>query len=51
VRAVDDLTFAVEPRKGTGFLAPNGAGNVDIDAVDATARARRYVDFPAPCGA
>jgi ABC-2 type transport system ATP-binding protein len=26
VRAVDDLSFAVEPRKVTGFLGPNGSG-------------------------
>ncbi|HZB48684.1 MAG TPA: ATP-binding cassette domain-containing protein, partial [Mycobacteriales bacterium] len=26
VLAVDDLTFAVEPGKVTGFLGPNGAG-------------------------
>src|SRR5690242_5702750 len=26
VRAVDDLTFTVEPRRVTGFLGPNGSG-------------------------
>ena len=26
VRAVDDLTFTVEPGVVTGFLGPNGAG-------------------------
>lgn len=26
VRAVDDLTFRVEPGVVTGFLGPNGAG-------------------------
>ena len=26
VRAVDDLTFVVQPGKVTGFLGPNGAG-------------------------
>ena len=26
VRAVDDLTFQVEPGQVTGFLGPNGAG-------------------------
>ena len=26
VRAVDDLTFTVEPGQVTGFLGPNGAG-------------------------
>src|SRR5690242_227997 len=26
VRAVDDLSFAVEPGRVTGFLGPNGAG-------------------------
>jgi len=26
VRAVDDLSFTVEPARVTGFLGPNGAG-------------------------
>ena len=32
--AVDDLTFTVKPGVVTGFLGPNGAGQVDDDADD-----------------
>ena len=32
--AVDDLSFTVEPGAITGFLGPNGAGQVDDDARD-----------------
>ena len=31
-RAVDGLTFDVQPGIVTGFLGPNGAGQVDDDA-------------------
>ena len=31
VRAVDDLTFDVEPGRVTGFLGPNGAGKSTTD--------------------
>jgi ABC-2 type transport system ATP-binding protein len=58
VRAVDDLTFTVEPGKVTGFLGPNGAGKsttmrmmLGLDrptSGTATVRGRRYSDFPAP---
>lgn len=30
VRAVDDLSFTVEPGRVTGFLGPNGAGKPNI---------------------
>ena len=58
VRAVDDLTFTVEPGKVTGFLGPNGAGKsttmrmmLGLDrptSGTATIRGRRYADFAAP---
>lgn len=58
VRAVDDLTFAVEPGLVTGFLGPNGAGKsttmrmiLGLDRPTAgtvTIGGRRYVDLPAP---
>ena len=58
VRAVDDLTFDVEPGKVTGFLGPNGAGKsttmrmmMGLDRPTAgTARisGRRYVDLAPP---
>jgi len=58
VRAVDDLTFAVESGKVTGFLGPNGAGKsttmrmvLGLDrptAGSARVSGRRYTDFPAP---
>ena len=33
-RAVDGLSFTVKPGIVTGFLGPNGSGQVDDDAVD-----------------
>ena len=58
VRAVDDLTFTVEPGKVTGFLGPNGAGKsttmrmmLGLDrptSGTATIRGTHYADFPAP---
>jgi ABC-2 type transport system ATP-binding protein len=58
VRAVDDLSFAVEPGRVTGFLGPNGAGKtttlrmllglVRPTAGTATIGGRRYVDLPEP---
>ncbi|GGB80358.1 multidrug ABC transporter ATP-binding protein [Knoellia flava TL1] len=58
VRAVDDLTFAVESGKVTGFLGPNGAGKsttmrmvLGLDrptAGSARVSGKRYTDFPAP---
>ncbi|MGA8045075.1 MAG: ABC transporter ATP-binding protein [Dermatophilaceae bacterium] len=58
VRAVDRLTFDVEPGKVTGFLGPNGAGKsttmrmvLGLDRPtggSVTVRGRRYIDFPAP---
>ena len=57
--AVDGLSFTVRPGVVTGFLGPNGAGQVDHDADDPRARrarragqvlvdGRRYRDLPAP---
>jgi ABC-type multidrug transport system ATPase subunit len=58
VRAVDDLTFTVEPGSVTGFLGPNGAGKTTTmrmvlglelpDAGTATFNGARYADLPAP---
>ncbi len=58
VRAVDDLTFSVEPGTVTGFLGPNGAGKtttlrmllglVTPTSGTATIGGRRYVDHPDP---
>jgi ABC-2 type transport system ATP-binding protein len=58
VRAVDDLTFTVEPGSVTGFLGPNGAGKTTTmrmvlglerpDAGTATFDGVRYVDLPSP---
>jgi ABC-2 type transport system ATP-binding protein len=58
VRAVDDLTFTVEPGRVTGFLGPNGAGKtttlrmllglVAPDSGEATVGGQRYVDLPRP---
>ncbi len=57
-RAVDDLSFTVQPGIVTGFLGPNGSGKsttmrliVGLDrptAGGATVNGRRYRDFPAP---
>jgi ABC-2 type transport system ATP-binding protein len=57
-RAVDDLSFTVQPGHVTGFLGPNGAGKsttmrmiVGLDhpsAGTATVDGRRYRDHPAP---
>ena len=57
-RAVDDLSFTVQPGKVTGFLGPNGAGksttmrlilNLDRpDAGTATIGGRRYEDLAEP---
>jgi ABC-2 type transport system ATP-binding protein len=58
VRAVDDLSFRVEPGRVTGFLGPNGAGKtttlrmllnlVTPTAGSATIGGRRYADLPDP---
>ena len=57
-RAVDDLTFTVEPGIVTGFLGPNGAGKsttmrliLGLDAPSsgtATVNGKHYRDHPAP---
>ncbi len=57
-KAVDDLTFTVQPGIVTGFLGPNGAGKsttmrllLGLDRADAgtaTINGRRYADFRAP---
>ncbi|MCW2696137.1 MAG: transporter related protein [Modestobacter sp.] len=58
VRAVDDLSFTVEPGQVTGFLGPNGAGKtttlrmtlglVTPDVGTATFDGVRYADLPDP---
>ncbi len=58
VRAVDELSFTVEPGSVTGFLGPNGAGKtttlrmllglVTPDAGSATIGGRSYAELPAP---
>ena len=58
VRAVDDLSFDVEPGKVTGFLGPNGAGKSTTmrmvmgldrpDAGTAMVSGRRYVELAEP---
>ncbi|MGB8022624.1 MAG: ATP-binding cassette domain-containing protein [Candidatus Nanopelagicales bacterium] len=58
VRAVSDLSFAVQPGRVTGFLGPNGAGKTTTlrlllglatpDAGTATIGGRRYADRPNP---
>ena len=57
--AVQDLDFAVEPGRITGFLGPNGAGKtttlrmllglVGPSSGSATFDGQRYVDLDAPC--
>ena len=58
VRAVDDLSFSVQPGRVTGFLGPNGAGKTTTlrmvlglmmpTAGTATIGGRRYADLPEP---
>jgi ABC-2 type transport system ATP-binding protein len=58
VRAVDDLSFEVQPGRVTGFLGPNGAGKtttlrmllnlVKPTAGTATIGGRRYADLQQP---
>ena len=58
VRAVDDLSFTVQPGRVTGFLGPNGAGKtttlrmllglVRPTSGAATIGGRRYADLPRP---
>lgn len=58
VRAVDNLSFTVEPSRVTGFLGPNGAGKtttlrmllnlVTPSAGTATIGGSRYADLPDP---
>jgi ABC-2 type transport system ATP-binding protein len=58
VKAVEDLSFEVDPGTVTGFLGPNGAGKtttlqmllglVRPDSGTATIDGRRYTDLPSP---
>jgi ABC-2 type transport system ATP-binding protein len=58
VRAVDDISFTVEPGRVTGFLGPNGAGKsttmrmiLGLDRPTSgkvTVNGKRYADHPAP---
>src|SRR5215470_7844876 len=58
LRAVDDLSFTVEPGRVTGFLGPNGAGKtttlrmllnlVRPNAGTATIGGQRYADLKEP---
>jgi ABC-2 type transport system ATP-binding protein len=58
LRAVDNLSFTVEPGSVTGFLGPNGAGKtttlrmllglITPDGGSATIGGRSYADLPAP---
>jgi ABC-2 type transport system ATP-binding protein len=58
LRAVDNLSFVVQPGRVTGFLGPNGAGKtttlrmvlnlVTPTSGTATIGGRRYVDIPEP---
>src|SRR3989475_4093728 len=57
-RAVDDLSFTVEPGVVTGFLGPNGSGKsttmrliLGLDAPsegEVNVNGKRYAEFPAP---
>ena len=58
VRAVDDLSFTVEPGRVTGFLGPNGSGKtttlrmmlnlVTPSSGEATVSGQRYADLERP---
>jgi ABC-2 type transport system ATP-binding protein len=60
LRAVDDLSFTVQPGRVTGFLGPNGAGKtttlrmllnlVTPSGGTATIGGRRYADLEDPAG-